>query len=112
MAYRKLGRRADHRRAMLRNLVTSLLEKERIETTLARGKTVAALAEEMITLAKRGDLHARRQVMSYLLNEDVVKKVFDTTAARYGDRQGGYTRITKIGPRRGDASPMVVVELV
>ena len=112
MPYRKLGRNTGHRGAMLRNLATSLLQHERIETTEARAKELNAIAEKMITLAKQGDLAARRQAMAYLLDESVVKKLFDTIGPKYADRQGGYTRIMKTGYRRGDAAEMVLVELV
>lgn len=112
MAYRKLGRNTGHRGAMLRNIVTSLLRHDRIETTEARAKELNAIAEKMISLGKQGDLAARRQAMAYLLDEDVVKKLFDTIAPAYADRQGGYTRILKTGYRRGDAAEMVLVELV
>lgn len=112
MAYRKLGRNMGHRGAMLRNIVTSLLKHERIETTEARAKELNAITEKMISLGKQGDLAAKRQAMSYLLDEDVVKKLFDTVAPKYADRQGGYTRIMKLGYRRGDAAEMVLVELV
>jgi len=97
---------------MLRNLATSLLQHERIETTEARAKELNAIAEKMITLAKQGDLAARRQAMAYLLDETVVKKLFDTIGPKYADRSGGYTRIMKTGYRRGDAAEMVLVELV
>ena len=112
MGYRKLGRNTGHRKAMLRNLVTSLLENERIQTTETRAKEVRSLAEKMITLGKRGDLHARRQALGYITTETVVKKVFDDIAKRYETRQGGYTRIIRIGPRLGDSAPMVLLELV
>ncbi len=112
MGYAKLGRSSGQRRALLRGLVTSLLESERIETTEAKAKEVQSIAEKLITLAKRGNLHARRQAMAYLVDESVVKKLFDTVAPRYRERQGGYTRIVKIGPRRGDGAPMVFLELV
>ena len=112
MAYRKLGRNTGHRGAMLRNIVTSLLKHDRIETTEARAKELNAIAEKMISLGKQGDLAARRQAMAYLLDEDVVKKLFETIAPAYADRQGGYTRILKTGYRRGDAAEMVLVELV
>jgi len=112
VGYRKLGRNMGHRRAMLRNLVTSLLAKERIETTETRAKEVRSIAEKMITLGKRGDLHARRQALGYITTEAVVAKLFDDVAKRYEDRQGGYTRIVKIGPRLGDSAPMVYLELV
>lgn len=109
---RKLGRRTDHRNAMLRNQVTSLLKHGRIETTLTRAKETRRMAEKMITLGKRGDLHARRQVLAYIYDEDVVKKLFDEIAPNYADRNGGYTRILKLGPRRGDGSEMAILELV
>ncbi|HHW39820.1 MAG TPA: 50S ribosomal protein L17 [Syntrophomonadaceae bacterium] len=110
--YRKLGFRSDHRRMLLRNMVTSLLKEERIETTETRAKEVKSLADKMITLGKQGDLHARRQALAYLLDESVVKKLFDETAPRYKERAGGYTRILKTGYRRGDGAPMVLLELV
>jgi large subunit ribosomal protein L17 len=97
---------------MLRNMTTSLLKEERMETTLTRAKEVRRLAEKMISLGKRGDLHARRQAMSYLLDETVVKKLFDEVAPRYEERAGGYTRIMKTGYRRGDSAPMALIELV
>ena len=110
--YRKLGRSSDHRKAMLRNLATDLLREERITTTKFRAKEAGREAEKMITLAKKGDLAARRQVMAYLYDEDVVSKLFDDIAPRYEDRNGGYTRILKLGPRRGDAAEEVFLELV
>lgn len=110
--YRKLGRTSDQRRAMLRNLVTSFLEHGRIMTTGTRAKETQSIAEKMITLGKRGDLHARRQTLAYLTKEDVVKKLFDEIAPKYKERNGGYTRIMKVGPRRGDAVEIVVLELV
>lgn len=109
---RKLGRRTDHRKAMLRNQVTSLLEHEKIETTLTRAKETQRMAEKMITLGKRGDLHARRQALAYIFDEDVVTKLFDEIAPNYSERDGGYTRIMKLGPRRGDSSEMAILELV
>ncbi|HSH36367.1 50S ribosomal protein L17 [Schnuerera sp.] len=109
---RKLGRPTDHRKAMLRNQVTSLLKHERIETTVTRAKETRRMAEKMITLGKRGDLHARRQVLAYIYDEDVVKKLFDEIAPRYADRNGGYTRVLKLGPRRGDSTEMAILELV
>ena len=112
MAYRKLGRNMGHRGAMLRNLATSLLKHERIETTEARAKELNAIAEKMITLGKQGDLAARRHAMAYLMEEDVVTKLFETIAPKYADRQGGYTRIMKVGFRRGDAAELVLIELV
>ena len=112
MPYRKLGRNSGHRGAMLRNIVTSLLKYGRIETTEARAKELNAIAEKMISLGKQGDLAARRQALAYLLDEDVVKQLFDQIAPKYADRQGGYTRIVKLGFRRGDAAQMVLIELV
>ena len=109
---RKLGRPTDHRIAMLRNLVTSLLEHGRIETTVTRAKETKRMTDRMITLAKKGDLHARRQALAYLYNEDVVKKLFDEIAPKYADRNGGYSRIIKVGPRRGDGSEMAIIELL
>jgi large subunit ribosomal protein L17 len=109
---RKLGRPTDHRKAMIRNLVTSLLKSERIETTVTRAKETKRMAERMITLAKRGDLHARRQVLAYVYDEDVVKKLFDEIAPKYEDRNGGYTRVLKVGPRRGDGAEIAILELV
>jgi large subunit ribosomal protein L17 len=110
--YRKLGRPTDQRRAMLRNLVTSFLKYGKIETTVTRAKETRSLAEKMITLAKRGDLHARRQVLSFVTEEEVVKNLFDNVAPKYSERHGGYTRMYKVGPRRGDAAEIVILELV
>ena len=112
MAYRKLGRDSSARRALFRNILTSFFDHERIETTEAKAKEISGLAEKMITLAKRGDLHARRQVLSYLMDEEVVKKLFEKIAPKYEGRQGGYTRVFKVGVRRGDAAPMAMIELV
>ena len=112
MAYRKLGRDSSARKALLRGIVTSLFQHERIETTEAKAKELRKVADKMLTLAKRGDLHARRQVMAYMMDEDVVKKLFDEVAPKYKDRQGGYTRIIKAGVRQGDAAPIVIIELV
>ena len=109
---RKLGRASDHRKAMLRAMVTFLLENGRIETTVTRAKEVRSMAEKMITIAKTNDLHSKRQVFAYVTKEDVVKKLFDEIAPKYADVNGGYTRIVKIGPRRGDAAEMAVIELV
>ncbi len=109
---RKLGRTTDQRRAMMRAMVTFLLEKGRIETTVTRAKEVRINAEKMITLGKAGDLHAKRQAMGYITKEDVTKKLFDVIAPSYAERNGGYTRITRLGPRKGDAAEMVVLELV
>jgi len=112
MGYRKLGVRTNHRRAMLRNLVTSLFKNERIETTEARAKEVKDIADRLVTWAKRGDLAARRLALAYIYEEEVVRKLFDKIGPRYAGRQGGYTRIVKAGVRRGDAAPLAVVELV
>lgn len=109
---RKLGRPTDQRKAMLRNLVTSLLKEGKIQTTDTRAKEVKRMAEKMITLGKRGDLHARRQVLAYVYDETVVKNLFDEIAPKYADRNGGYTRALKLGPRRGDAAELVILELV
>ncbi|MGN0675563.1 MAG: 50S ribosomal protein L17 [Oscillospiraceae bacterium] len=109
---RKLGRTSDHRKAMLRAMVTYLLENGKIETTVTRAKEVRAMAEKMITTAKTNDLHSKRQVLAYVTKEDVVKKLFDEIAPKYADRNGGYTRIIKIGPRRGDAAEMAIISLV
>ena len=108
----KLGRLTQHRWAMFRNLLTGLFRHERIETTEAKAKAVRGLADHIVTLAKRENLHARRQVLSLVPDTEVVGRIFDTIAARFGDRQGGYTRIVKTGVRRGDAAPMVLLELV
>ena len=109
---RKLGRPTDHRQAMLRGLVTDLLENGRIETTVTRAKEVRAMADRMITLGKENTLHSRRQALAYVTKEDVVKKLFDEIAPKYEDKNGGYTRIIKTGPRRGDAAEMCIIELV
>ena len=110
--YRKLGRTSAHRKAMLRNLVTDLLREGRITTTDTRAKEARRQAEKMITLAKRGDLHARRQALAYVYDATEVTKLFDEIAPKYADRQGGYTRILKLGPRQGDNAEMVFLELV
>ena len=112
MAYRKLCRDICASKSLLRSIVTSLFQHERIETTEAKAKELRKVADKMLTLAKRGDLHARRQVLAYMMDEDVVKKLFDEIAPKYKDRQGGYTRIIKTGVRQGDAAPMVIIELV
>ena len=109
---RKLGRTSDHRRAMLRGMVTFLLENGQIETTVTRAKEVRAVAEKMITIGKNNDLHSKRQVLSYVTKEDVAKKLFDEIAPKYADRNGGYTQIVKIGPRHGDAAEMAIIKLV
>ena len=110
--YRKLGRDSSARKAIFRGMLTSFFQYDRIETTEAKAKELRGLADQMITLAKRGDLHARRQVLAYLMDEDVVKKLFDEIAPKYADRQGGYTRVIKLGLRKGDAAPLALIELV
>ena len=109
---RKLGRATDHRNAMLRNMVTSLLENGKMTTTVTRAKEVRAMAEKMITLAKVDSLHNKRQAMAYITKEDVVKKLFDEIAPKYKDVNGGYCRIIKTEARRGDAAEMCILELV
>ena len=109
---RKLGIPTDHRKAMLRGMVTHLLENGRIETTVTRAKEVRALTEKMITFGKENTLASRRDVLAYVTKEDVVKKLFDEIAPKYEDRNGGYCRIIKTGPRRGDAAEMCFIELV
>jgi large subunit ribosomal protein L17 len=110
--YRKLGRESSHRRAMLRNMATSLVKHERIETTVPKAKELRGIVDRMITLGKRGDLHSRRLASSYLFDDDAVKKVFDDLAARFKNRPGGYTRILKTGYRFGDGADMAFLELV
>lgn len=120
MPYRTLGRTSSARKALFRSLVTDLFLYERIETTEAKAKELRKVAEKLITLAKRGDLHARRQVAAYVRREDLgdvsgqdaIQKLFSDIGPRYQERNGGYTRILKLGPRRGDAAPMVLIELV
>ena len=109
---RKLGRPSDQRRAMLRAMTTYLLENGQIKTTYARAKEVAPVAEKMITLAKKNDLAAYRQALSYLTKEDVANKLFHEIGPKYADRNGGYTRVLKMGPRRGDAAEMAIIQLV
>ncbi len=109
---RKLGRSTDHRRAMMRAMVTFLLENGKIETTVTRAKEVRAMTEKMITLAKVDNLHNKRQAMAYITKDTVVKKLFDEVAPNYKDVNGGYCRIIKTGPRRGDAAEMCIIELV
>ena len=109
---RKLGRPTDHRKAMLRGMVTFLLENGKIETTVTKAKEVAKQSAQLITLAKRNDLHARRQVMAVLVDETITKKLFEEIAPKYEGRQGGFTRIYRVGPRRGDAAEMAIIELV
>ena len=112
MGTRKLNLPTDQRMALLRNLVTSFLENGRIETTLTRAKEAQSLAEKMITLGKTNTLHSRRQALEFITKEDVVTKLFAEIAPKYADRNGGYTRIMQTGPRRGDAAPMAILELV
>ena len=110
--YRKLGVKSAHRQSMLRNLVTDLFRYGRIQTTDCRAKEARREAEKMITIAKKGDLHARRQALAYIKDEDVVAKLFDEIAPKYEERHGGYTRILKLGPRQGDVAEAVFLELV
>ncbi len=112
MAYRRLGVKSAHRRSLLRNATTSLFKNGKIETTEPRAKEIASVAEKMITLGKKGDLAARREVLAFVTEEDIVTKVFSELATKYADRQGGYTRIVRLGQRRGDAADMVLLELV
>ena len=112
IAGRKLGRPTGHRRALYRNLVTALLNYEKITTTEAKAKEVRGLTEKMITLGKKGGLHSYRQALSFIIDEQVAKKVFAELGPRYAERPGGYTRIVKLGPRLGDGAPMVQLELV
>ncbi len=109
---RKLGRTSAHRKALMRNMVTSLLDHERIETTDAKAKELRGLADRMITLGKRGDLHARRQALSVIRSKEVTAKLFDELAERVRERPGGYTRVIKVGNRVGDAAPVSIIELV
>ena len=109
---RKLGRTTAHRNAMLRGMVTYLLENGQIETTLTRAKEVRSMTEKMITLGKKNTLATRRAALAYITKEDVVKKLFDQIAPEYADRNGGYTRIYKMGPRRGDCAEMAIIKLV
>lgn len=111
-SYRKLGRRADHRKAMLKNLTISLLSAEKIETTVTRAKELRKFAERMITFGKKNTLASRRNAFAFLRNEEVVAKIFNELAPKYAERNGGYTRIIKKGPRRGDAAEMAFIELV
>jgi large subunit ribosomal protein L17 len=109
---RKLGTGASHRKAMLRSLAIAVLDNERIKTTEARAKEVTPLVDKIITWGKEGDVHSRRLALAELGDRDLTHKVFDDIAERYEDREGGYTRILKLGPRKGDAAPMVIIELV
>lgn len=112
MAYQKLNRKSGPRRALLRSQVTALLREGRIETTAAKAKAIQPLTEKMVTLAKKGDLHARHQAMAFLYDETVVKELFEKIGPKCEIREGGYTRIIPKGPRRGDSAPMVIIELV
>jgi len=112
MPHRNLGRNSSQRRALLRNMTTSVLKYGKIETTEPKAKEVRRVVEKMITLGKQGNLQAYRQALAYLTEEDVAKKLFDEIAPKYEDRQGGYTRVVKAGYRRGDGTPMAIVELV
>lgn len=120
MVYRKLGRPSSARKALFRSMVTDLFLYEKIQTTEAKAKELRSIADKLITLGKRGDLHARRQVAAYVrpesieasADQDAIQKLFAVLAPRFAERNGGYTRIVKIGPRRGDAAPMVILELV
>ena len=111
-AHRKLSRNTSHRRSLLRNLVTDFLDHGRLMTTLPKAKEVRPLAEKMITLGKRDNLHTRRQLQSYLMRDAVAKKVFDTIAPRFADRNGGYSRIIKLGNRQGDGADLAIIELL
>ncbi len=112
MAYRKLNRNSGNRKALFRSVLTAFFKNERIETTTTKAKEISGLAAKLITLAKQGDLHARRQVLAFLVDEEATKKLFDEIAPKYKDRNGGYTRIYKTMPRRGDAAEMAILELV
>lgn len=112
MAYRKLGRNSSNRKALFRSILSSFFKHERIETTVTKAKEVSKHAAKLITLAKRGDLHARRLVMAELVDEEATRKLFNEIATKYADRQGGFTRIYKVGPRRGDAAEMAIIELI
>ncbi|HHW73942.1 MAG TPA: 50S ribosomal protein L17 [Firmicutes bacterium] len=112
MAYQKISRKSGPRKALLRSQVTALLKNGRIETTAAKAKAIRPVAEKMITLAKQGDLHARRQALANLYDETVVKDLFEKIGPRCEAREGGYTRIIPLGPRRGDSAPMVIIELI
>ena len=108
----KLGRNTSHRRALLRNLVTSVIVEDRVETTVAKAKAVRPHVEKMITLGKKGDLHSRRQALSFLMTDKAVTRLFDTVAPRYGDRQGGYLRIVRTGFQKGDGAEKAFIELL
>jgi len=108
----KLGRNTSHRRALLRNLATAILEEDRVETTVAKAKAVRPLVEKMITLGKKGDLHSRRQAHSFLMTDESVERLFETVAPRYGDRNGGYLRIVRTGFQQGDGADKAFIELL
>ena len=112
MAYRKLGRNSSNRKALFRSILTAFFKHGRIETTITKAKEVASKSAQLITLEKRGDLHARRQVLAVLVDEEVTKKLFEEIAPKYEGRQGGFTRIYRVGPRRGDAAEMAIIELI
>ncbi|MBE3599006.1 MAG: 50S ribosomal protein L17 [Limnochordaceae bacterium] len=112
MKARKLDRRIDHRRWLFRHLVTQVVLRGRVRTTLAKAKAVRPIAEHMVTLAKRGDLHARRQAAAFLTDREALRKLFAEVGPKYAGRQGGYLRIVRLGPRRGDAAPMSIIEWV
>ena len=112
MAYRKLGRNSSNRKALFRSILTSFFKYGRIETTVTKATEVAKQSAQLITLAKRNDLHARRQVLAVLVDETVTKKLFEEIAPKYEGRQGGFTRIYRVGPRRGDAAEMAIIELI
>ena len=112
MAYRKLGRTSSNRKALFRSILTAFFKHGRIETTITKAKEVASKSAQLITLAKRGDLHARRQVLAVLVDEEVTRKLFEEIAPKYEGRQGGFTRIYRVGPRRGDAAEMAIIELI
>ena len=112
MAYRKLGRNSSNRKALFRSILSSFIKHERIETTVTKAKEVSSHVAKLITLVKQGDLHARRQVLAVLVDEEATRKLFDEIAPKYAERQGGFTRIYRVGPRRGDAAEMAIIELV
>ena len=112
MAYRKLGRNSSNRKALFRSILSSFIKHERIETTVTKAKEVSSHVAKLITFAKQGDLHARRQVLAVLVDEEATRKLFDEIAPKYAERQGGFTRIYRVGPRRGDAAEMAIIELV